>query len=212
MKTKLLICVLIVLGIPTGFLAEEAQARDFNLKNAVILVIRHAEEPAHGYELSSTGVARAKAYVDYFKAFAVDGQPIKLNFLFAARDTTRSHRPRLTLEPTAQAFDLNVDSSFKTDQYSELVHEIEGLPSGGNILICWRHKQIPELLRTLGADSRNLLPKGKWPGDVFGWLILLRYDDKGHLFESKVINENLMPDDSGKTLLAPSLIKFVAMP
>jgi hypothetical protein len=65
-------------------------------------------------------------------------------------------------------------------------------------LICWHHGTIPQLLRALGADPKRLLPNGKWPDDVFGWLIQLRYDENGHLFESKRINENLSSDDSGK--------------
>jgi hypothetical protein len=128
--------------------------------------------------------------VKYFKSFTVDGQPLKLKFLFSAGDTSRSHRPRLTLEPTAQAFGLKIDRRFKTSEMSELIHEIDNLSTGGDIVISWRHSRIPTLLRMLGADPDRLLPKGKWPGDVFGWLVLLRYDDKGRLFESRVIKEH----------------------
>ena len=42
------------------------------------------------------------------------------------------------------------------------------------------------------------LANGKWPDNVFGWLIELRYDENGRLFERKRINENLSSDDSGK--------------
>jgi len=190
MNMKFLILVIVALVIPTGILAEESHVQDSKLKNRVILVIRHAEDAAHGDGISPAGAARAEAYVKYFKSFTVDGQPLKLKFLFAAADTSRSHRPRLTLEPTAQAFGLNIDT-FKTRQISELVHEIEDLSAGGDILICWRHSLIPKLMRMLGAGSKRLLPRGKWPSDVFGWLVLLRYDDKGRLFESRVIKENL---------------------
>jgi hypothetical protein len=37
---------------------------------------------------------------------------------------------------------------------------------------------------------------------VFGWLIQLRYDENGHLFEIKRIDENLLPDDLNKDTLA----------
>jgi hypothetical protein len=82
-----------------------------------------------------------------------------------------------------------------------LIHEIDNLSTAGDIVICWRHSRIPKLLRMLGADSNRLLPKGKWPGDVFGWLVLLRYDDKGRLFESRVIKENLTRGGLGKHAL-----------
>ena len=212
MNMKFLIFTVVALTIPTGILAEESHGQDSKLKNRVILVIRHAEDAAHGKGISPAGAARAEAYVNYFKSFTVDGQPLKLKFLFAAGDTSRSHRPRLTLEPTAQAFGLKIDTRFKTSEMSELIHEIDNLSTGGDIVICWRHSRIPKLLRMLGADSNRLLPKEKWPGDVFGWLVLLRYDDKGRLFESRVIKEHLTRDGLGKhALMARSTARQVKL-
>ena len=43
-------------------------------KNSVILIIRHAENPANGHGLSPRGEERAKAYKNYFQNFAVDGK------------------------------------------------------------------------------------------------------------------------------------------
>ena len=40
------------------------------LKNATILIIRHAEKPATGPELTPTGNQRAAAYAQYFHEFA----------------------------------------------------------------------------------------------------------------------------------------------
>jgi hypothetical protein len=194
MKSKLLLCGLLALVIPAAVSAHDGNSSA--LKNAVILIIRHAEEPEDGYGLSSVGEARAKAYVNYFKNFTIDGQPLKLDYLFAAKDTSNSHRPRLTIEPTGEALGLTVDSRFENSKILELVHKIKSEPSGANILICWHHGNIPRLLRALGADPKRLLPKGKWPGDVFDWLIELRYNQNGHLFQSKRINENLLPGDS----------------
>jgi hypothetical protein len=197
MKRILLFYGLLALLIPAAVFAKSA--RDGNssvVKNAVILIIRHAEQPKDGYGLSSVGEARAKAYVNYFKNYSIDGQPLKLDYLFAAKDTSNSHRPRLTIEPTGEALGLTVDSRFENNKILELVHKIKSEPSGANILICWHHGNIPRLLGALGADPERLLPKGKWPDDVFDWLIELRYDQTGHLFQSKRINENLLPGDS----------------
>jgi hypothetical protein len=69
-------------------------------------------------------------------------------------------------------------------------------------LICWHHGNIPQLLRALGADPNTLLHKGKWPNDVYDWLIQLRYDENGHLLDSKRINENLSSDESGDHAVA----------
>ena len=174
------------------------------LKNAVILIIRHGEKPASGYELSPEGKERAQAYVNYFKNFTVDSKPLHLDYLFAGADAPNSHRPRLTIEPLSKTLGLSIDTRFQNLEYSELAREIQTRPHGKNILICWRHGEIPNLLSAFGVDSAKYIPNAKWPEDVFGWLFQLRYDENGHLFDVQRIDENLLPDDSNKdTLAAP---------
>jgi len=168
------------------------------LHHAVVLIIRHADKPDHGSGLSPRGEERARAYVKYFQKITVDSKPLRLDGLFAAADSKESVRPRLTLEPLGKALGLPVDGRFKDKQVLKLAHEIQNLPPGKNLLICWHHGKIPQLLRALGADPVKLLPHAKWPDDVFGWLIQLRYDENGHLLESQCTNENLLPEDAGQ--------------
>lgn len=197
MKFNLLCCGLLALAIPTVILAEPPHdGKSSALKNAVILVIRHAEKPDDGYGLSAAGETRAMAYVNYFKNFKIDGQPLKLDYLFAAADSKESHRPRLTIEPTSKALGLDINNRFKAKDFQGLADEIKSKPHGKAILIAWHHGKIPSLLRALGADPDQVIPNAKWPDDVYGWLIQLRYDSDGHLMETKRINEKLMPDDS----------------
>jgi hypothetical protein len=175
-----------------------APAEDFaGLKDAVVLVIRHAEKPESGSELSAEGVERAKAYVHYFETFQVDAKPVKLDSLFATRDSKNSNRPRLTLEPLSRALNLPLNCNFKNKEPETLAQELESTPHGTNILICWHHEKIPDLLRDLGSDPGALLPEGKWPASVYGWVIELRYDHQGRIepAECKRINEALRPGD-----------------
>jgi len=151
------------------------------------LIIRHAEKTDDGRGLSSLGVARAKAYADYFKNFTIDGRALKLDAIFASKDGRNSHRPLLTAEPTAEALGLKVNDRFKNNHFNELVDEIKSKPRGENILIVWHHGNMVGLLRALGADPKTLFPKGRWPGHVYDWLIELRYDENGRLIESKRI-------------------------
>ena len=196
MKLNLLLCGLLSLVIPTAAFAEPTPAAKYSaLKNTVILVIRHAEKPADGFGLTADGEARARAYSAYFKNLALDGQPLKPDYLFAAADSQGSHRPRLTLEPTSHALSLPIDTRFKSKDVQEIADEIHSKPHGQTILIAWHHGQIPNLLHALGADTRQLVPNDKWPENVFGWLIVLRYDSEGRLIDAKRINEKLMPDD-----------------
>jgi hypothetical protein len=203
--SRQLLGALLALAIPAALSAGLSYAKNSGaLKNTVVLIIRHAEEADKGDGLSSDGDARAKAYVKYFKSFTIEGKPLKLDHLFSAKNSTNSNRPRLTIAPTAQALGLKIDTKYKSKQVSELIREIQSLPPGATILICWHHTDIPQMLREFGADPQKLLRDGKWPEDVYGWLIQLRYDENGDLIESKRINELLLPDDSNKhSLSAP---------
>src|ERR1700722_1599091 len=149
------------------------------LKDAVVLIIRHAEKPASGDGLTPAGEARAKAYVHYFKNYMVDGKPFEADHLFAAADSKGSRRPRLTLTPLSEATGLRIDQRFTDKQFRELADDLRAKPHGRDILICWHHGEIPGLLHALGASPEELLPGGKWPDEVFGWVIQLRYGREG---------------------------------
>ncbi len=166
------------------------------LLNTTILIIRHAEKPASGNTLTPAGEKRAEAYVKYFQNFTVDSQPVKLDYLIAAANSTNSHRPYLTINPLAKALGQPIDQRFKAKEFQELADDLRAKPHGQHILICWHHGDIPQLTQALGADPKELFATGKWPDDVFCWVIQLRYDANGKLIEAKRINEDLMPGDS----------------
>ena len=168
------------------------------LRDAVVLVIRHAEKPESGEALSPAGEARAKAYVAYFKNFAVDGKATMPTCLFAAADSKASHRPRLTIEPLGKALSLKIDARFSEKQPGELARDLSSKQRGRCVLISYRHGGIPNLLRALGAEPAALLPEGEWPAQVFDWVIQLRFDHEGRLIPAATrrINEQLMPGDS----------------
>jgi hypothetical protein len=178
-------------------LVVAAEAQD-GPKNATVLIIRHAEDGASGHGLTPRGQQRAEAYKNYFLNFTVDSKRLKPEIVFAAKDSKKSHRPRLTVEPFAKAANLKIDTRFGNNQSAELAAYLRATERGKVILICWRHPYVPDLLRALGAKPEDLLPSGKWPNRVFDWVILVSYDQDGHLIpeNSKRINEHLMPGDS----------------
>jgi hypothetical protein len=167
-------------------------------KGAVVLIIRHAEDAGTGRGLSPRGQQRAEGYKDYLKNFTVDSKRLCPDAVFAAKDSKKSHRPRLTVEPFAKAERLRIDTRFGNDQSAELAADLRETEQGKRILVCWRHPYVPALLRALGAKPEDLLPRGKWPGSVFDWVILLSYDQDGHLIppDTRRITEHLMPGDS----------------
>ena len=184
------------LGMFGALLAWPAHGENA-LKDAVILIIRHAEKNENDNQLAPEGQARAQAYVKYFLEFPVDGQPLKLDSLFAASDSKKSSRPRLPLEPLSQATKLPLNCRYKDKEPEKLAAKLASKEHGKNILVCWRRGEIPQLLRALGADPGALLPGGEWPEHVFNWVVMLRYDGQGHLLpaQCKRINEHLLPGD-----------------
>src|SRR5438105_10319702 len=167
-------------------------------KDAVVLIVRHAEDGGTGRDLAPRGHERAEAYKNYFLNFTVDSKRLEPDVIFAAKDSKQSHRPRLTAEPFAKAEKLRIDSRFGNNQSAELAADLRATEQGKVILICWRHPYVPDLLRALGAKPEELLPRGKWPNAVYDWVIMLSYDQDGHLIpaSTKRINEHLMPGDS----------------
>jgi len=167
-------------------------------KNAVLLIIRHAENPANGHGLSPRGEERAEAYKNYFLNFTVNSKRLEPEAVIVAADSKESHRPRLTVEPFAKAAKLPIDNRFANKQPADLAAELRANYQGKVILVCWHHGQIPALLRALGAAPESLLPNGKWPRDVYDWVITASFDENGHLIpeSTKRISEHLLPGDS----------------
>jgi hypothetical protein len=201
-KTLATAILLAVLAAQVAFAEDGDKAPDMadspGLKNAVLLIIRHAEKTESGDQLSPDGFKRADAYVNYFKNYQVDGQPLKLDYVYAAADSKNSKRVRLTVEPLCKATGLKLDNRFANKEFQGMVDELRATGRGHEVLICWHHGQIANMLKALGGDPKKLLPEGKWPDSVFNWVIELHYDANGHLIpdQSKRIKENLMPGDA----------------
>ena len=167
-------------------------------KNSVVLIIRHAEDPADGHGLSPRGQERAEAYKNYFLNFTIDSKRREPDVVLVAKDSKQSHRPRLTVEPFAKAAKLPIDSSIGNKQPADLAAELRANYQGKVILICWHHGQIPALIRALGAAPETLLPNAKWPKTVYDWVIVVSYDENGRLIpeSTRRISEHLLPGDS----------------
>src|SRR5213595_1230159 len=124
-------------------------------KDAVVLIIRHAEDADSGDGISPLGERRAEAYKNYFLNFAVDSKRLEPDVVLAAKDSKKSHRPRLTVEPFAKAAKLKIDTRFGNYQSNELAADLRANQRGKVILISWRHGNIPALLRALGAKPEE---------------------------------------------------------
>lgn len=163
--------------------------QDF-LANNTVLIIRHAEKPPVGAELTPAGQARAQAYTHYFEPFREDQLNVSVDALYAGADSESSVRPRQTLEPMSKALGLKLDTSVSTKAPAQLVTMLRTEPHGKHPLIAWRHGQIPALLSAFGATP-TLLPGGKWPDDTFDWVVVLRFDGEAKLQSAHLVKEHL---------------------
>jgi hypothetical protein len=181
------------------------------LKNATILIIRHGEKPADANDsgLSLAGEERAAAYVPYFKNFTTPrGEPLKIEHIFAAKNSGESHRPVLTVTPLAEALKRKIEDHVADDEYKELAKKILAAGStysGSTLLICWHHEHAIKLAEALGMPSVHAptFPwpaDGKWPEDVFGWVLIVAYDEAGKIDfgRTRCVSTALMYDDYGQ--------------
>ncbi|WP_244571179.1 flagellar basal body-associated protein FliL [Mesorhizobium carmichaelinearum] len=163
------------------------------LADTTVLIVRHGEKPDSGPGLSPEGEARAQAYVAYFQPFMLDGMAFRPDVLVASADSKSSARERLTLTPLSQALKLPIDQRFADHEVQNLVAALSTESHGKSILIAWHHGQLAKLIKAFSADPKTLLPNGKWPDDVFNWVVVLRFDQGGQLVpgSARVIEEKL---------------------
>jgi hypothetical protein len=182
--TLLVFCMACSLG------AQSQPAQNY-LANNTVLIVRHAEKPESGIGLTPLGEARAQLYAKYFEPFEEQGLSIPVDCLYAGADSKNSSRPRLTLEPLSKATGLPLHLKVGSKDSEALVLQLKTEVHGRHPLIAWRHGDIPALLSAFGVAPEKILPNGRWPDDVFDWVIMLDIGPDGHLTSAKLIQEQL---------------------
>lgn len=167
------------------------------LRNTTVLIIRHAEKPDVGRELNAQGQQRAAAYADYFTPLKLANETLTPQRLIATADSPQSIRPRQTLIPLSQRLQLPIEQPFANNDVDKLVSQLRDSNQAKTILIAWHHGHINKLIGAFGGNGPALIGQPKWPVEVYDWLIVLRFDDKGQLVESRSekVQEHLMPGD-----------------
>lgn len=185
--SRVLLGILLVAGS-----ASHAQAQP-----AEVIIIRHAEKPPEGNELTLQGRERAAALVPYFRETAVlleFNTPVAI-YVPLPKNETSSIRSAQTVAPLAAALHLKLNSSFHKDEISAMAKEILNSEryDGKMVLICWDHKMIPPIAKALGVDDAP----DKWPGDSFDrdWVIRFRAGAKP---DFRNLPQRLMFGDSTK--------------
>ena len=150
---------------------------------ARLVVMRHAEKSGDKRDphLNLPGRRRAEALVEYIPA--TFGTP---EFLLAARTSLKSRRPVETLEPFSAALRLEIRSKFDDGESASLIaHLSEKKRYRGKLgVICWRHSDLPRLLKSLGAPP-GTFPE-PWPEDDYTTILDLTYTGNGAVHVRRV--------------------------
>lgn len=196
--TGWLLAALWLVAATSGSGAAPLPAGTNGLRDATVLIIRHAEKTTSGDKLSPQGEQRAAAYPAYFQKYQIGGRPVRFDRLFATANSKGSQRPLLTIAPLGKALNLPIDQRFANKQFPDLAREVKEHCSGQTVLISWHHGKIAALIAALGGDPAKLLPGGEWPAEQFAWVIQLRFDHEGHLVEGETrrVAEKLLPGDT----------------
>lgn len=162
-------------ALVTGLVVFSLEAAEPKTHPKTILIIRHAEKPQAGPDLSPEGAKRAEALPDLFKKSATRPNPFPTpGFIFAAEDSEMSNRPLETVQPLADQLKLKVHSKIKDKDYAELVEELtKPKYDGKTVLICWHHGQIKHLAEALGV-----VKPPKFDEAVFDQVWVVTFDEK----------------------------------
>jgi uncharacterized membrane protein (DUF2068 family) len=146
---------------------------------AQVILIRHADQPAdpRNPHLSQAGVERAEQLVSF-----ITTDPMMTRFglpvaVFATRITKHGNglRTQETVAPLARVLGLPVQAPFLSEEFAALAKSVLGNPAyaGKTVLVCWNHKEIPQLAAALGVRPKP----PKWKSGVFDLVYVISYHE-----------------------------------
>jgi hypothetical protein len=164
---------------------------------AQIIFLRHAEKPEVGIELNDRGRERAQALVALFtqdKRALEHGSAVAIYAMKQAKPNT-SMRPIQTMEPTARALGLTLDTRFTRDEIQSVAHALLADPRahGKTVVVCWEHDAIPRIVAALGWRNGP----DDWPGKAYDRLWVLDFAD-GKPVRFRDLPQRLLPGDKNK--------------
>ncbi|KAE8143570.1 hypothetical protein BDV38DRAFT_231666 [Aspergillus pseudotamarii] len=131
------------------------------MASPTVYLIRHGEKPDDGGNgLSAQGVQRAQCLRSVF------GKDSKYNIGYIMAQTPKKSgkrvRPYETVLPLAEDLGLTVDTSCDRDDPKCVKKAIENYKGDGNILICWQHEALTDIVKKLGADDAPEYPSDRF--------------------------------------------------
>ena len=115
-----------------------------------VVIIRHAEKPDKGDNLSCKGFNRAlELPAVLYNKYKV---PDKI-FIPAVNNGKSTNQLRMleTIAPFAIKYNLNIDTKYDVDDAKDVADAI--LKTNGYVLVVWEHDKIDNIVKALGADA-----------------------------------------------------------
>ncbi|KAJ4350029.1 uncharacterized protein N0V89_008650 [Didymosphaeria variabile] len=116
-----------------------------------VYLIRHGEKPDSGNGLSAAGQQRAQCLRSVFGATS----KYQIGHIMAQtpKSDGKRKRPYDTVAPLAADLGLSVDTSCDRDDAKCVEDVVKGYTGSGNILICWEHDALSDIVDELGKDD-----------------------------------------------------------
>jgi hypothetical protein len=152
-----------------------------------VIIIRHAEKPDNGDNLSCKGFNRSlQLPAVLYSKFKLPNQ-IFVPSVGNGKSTNQS-RMFETIIPFAVKYNLEINSKFDVTDTKDLASAIT--KTNGYVLVVWEHNNIDNIVKALGADTKGI----KWSGNDFDSIWIINFKNgKAILSFDK---ENLNPADA----------------
>ncbi|ESZ90225.1 putative phosphoglycerate mutase family protein [Sclerotinia borealis F-4128] len=119
------------------------------LSAQTVYLIRHGEKPSDGgVGLSTMGLERAQCLRSVFGS--ASSHDIGYIMAQTPKSNGKRARPLETVQPLATDLNLTVDISCDRDDADCVADVVQGYEGTGNILICWEHDGLTEIVEALG--------------------------------------------------------------
>jgi hypothetical protein len=149
-----------------------------------IILIRHAEKPKKGDNLTCQGINRSMELPPVLHSRF--GLPVAIYVpSMAFGDSTKHSRMFQTIVPFATKYNLPICSKFREDDTTQLARTVR--EQKGTVFIVWEHSRLPAIARCLGIHDETL----HWSDKDYDSIWIITYHDGvAHLQRSK---EDLHP-------------------
>ena len=180
-----------IIGVLLSVLLMAVTSEHSFASPAQVIIIRHAEKPPTGNDLSAQGYQHAQELVPYFESnsdVTQYGTPVAI-YAMAPGGDDPANRAIETVTPLANALSLQVLSPFTRLEFAPVVNAIMTNPAydGKMVLVCWEHKAIPGLAAQFGVSPTP----SKWNGSDFTTVFRIDFTSEGKVSNFTTFSQQL---------------------